>query len=404
MNKTNKKKVLFIETGMGFGGSAMSLKEIVYNLERYEPITLFYAQKSDYFSQHFSGVPTTFLNLKFTYKQKGELQDFLSKITTNKIIIRFAIKLFSALSFLEDQISIKKLSTFIKSENVELMHINNRIDPIAVAAAIRCRIPCIVHSRGHEPEPAEARHIEYINHLIAPTQKIADHEHYEMGVPKNKISVLYDTIDVDYFEKNPNRDAIRRENNIDENNIVVAMFARIIPMKGQLVLAKAVHQLKEKGLPLKCMFVGDSSDYGIEYLHEIEGYISAHNLENIFIFSGYQNDTASFYAAADIIIHPSTCEEAFGRIIIEAWAARRPIVASDIGASVELIDNEKTGLLVTRGSVEELANAIERLIEGRQLTDYLVENSVQRVEAFKNDYLIEGIENLYDSALRGCQV
>lgn len=378
----------------------MSLKEIVFNLENHEPIVLFYAQESDYFTENFSGTSTTFLNLKFTYKQKGDLQDKLSKLTKSKSIIRLAIKIFSLFSLIEDKISTRKISSIIKSQNIDIMHINNRIDPIAVEAAINCSIPCIVHSRGHEPDPAKTRHIDYINHLIAPTQKIADHEQYEMGVPKNKISVLYDTIDVDYFKKNPNRGAIRREYNIQEKDVVIAMFARIIPMKGQLVLAKAIHQLKEKGIPVKCMFVGDSSDYGVDYLDEIERYISHHNLDDLFIFSGYQNDTASFYAAADIIVHPSVCEEAFGRIIIEAWAAQKPIVASDIGASVELIDDEKTGLLVTRGNVTELANAIERLIKQKPFTDYLTNKSTERVEAFKNHHLIKGIEDIYNNAMR----
>lgn len=95
MNQPNQKKVLFIETGMGFGGSAMSLKEIVYNLENYEPIVLFYAQESDYFTEHFLGAKTKFLNLKFTYKQKGDLHDRLSKITKNTFITRLSIKIFS---------------------------------------------------------------------------------------------------------------------------------------------------------------------------------------------------------------------------------------------------------------------------------------------------------------------
>jgi glycosyltransferase involved in cell wall biosynthesis len=256
-----------------------------------------------------------------------------------------------------------------------------------------------VHSRGHQPGPAKKEYIHYMTRLIAPTKKIADHEELNLGVPREKISILHNTIDVDSFSENKNRERIRSSYGIASEDIVIAMFARIIPMKGQLVLTKAIKQLRAQGHNVTCMFVGDSSDYGKAYLQDIEKYITINNLENDFVFAGYQNDMASYYAAADIIVHPSIAEEAFGRIIIEAWAAKRPIIASNIGASVELIDHEKTGLLVSKNDCFALANAINRLINDKDLYGNLIQNSTARAQRFRNDHLIKEIEILYQRAL-----
>ena len=384
---------------MGFGGSAISLKQIVENLSNYEPVVAFYAKKSNYFSDHFNGVNARFLSLKFTYKQKQTLKRGVERVTHNKSAIRAILRLFSYLSYFDDKITVYKLSQIIKKENVELMHINNGIDPIAVSAARQCGIPCVAHSRGHENIPPKQMNIDYISKLIAPTKKIARHNHTHINVPSDKIIVIHNSVDLEEFASDKERSRLRSHYGVSNSEILMGMFARVRPMKGQLVLAKAICQLKEKGYPVKCIFVGDASDYGDDYLNEIRGYINQRNQENAFIFAGYQSDTASHYLAVDVVVHPSISEEAFGRIIIEAWAAGKPIVASDIGASVELINHQETGLIVEKNNPDELAKALERLITDSQLTKEIAQAGARYSLNFGNDSLIKSVEAIYEEIL-----
>ena len=170
-------------------------------------------------------------------------------------------------------------------------------------------------------------------------------------------------------------------------------------MKGQLVLAKAICQLRNKGYPVKCIFVGDASDYGESYLKEIKNYIEDKCQDNAFHFAGYQSDTAKYYAAVDIVVHPSIDEEAFGRIIIEAWASERPIIASDIGASVELIEHEKTGLIVEQNNPSQLAEALEKLITDPDLARRLAQAGSRQSLNYGNGPLITAIEAVYNETL-----
>lgn len=401
MQNKAKKKVLYVETGMGFGGSAISLKQIVANLDNYTPVIVFYARESHYFSGHFSNIKTDvrFFNLKFTYLQKEMLNRILRKVTRNRRIINIFIKFFSFLSYCEDKITIHKLSKIIKNENIALMHVNNGIDAIAVTAARQCGIPCIAHSRGHEYIPPSSLNIDYISRLIAPTKKIAHHNETFIGVPPEKIFVIHNSVDLDDFVKDKGRAELRSDYRIVDNEILIGIFARIRPMKGQLVLAKALCRLLEQGYRVKCIFVGDASDYGDDYLKEIKEYISRTSYPDAFMFAGYQENTASYYAAVDIVVHPSISEEAFGRIIIEAWASERPIVASDIGASVELIDHEKTGLIVEKDNPIKLAKALESLITDKNFAEKIAYAGKLNSLNYGNGPLIRELEAIYGLVL-----
>jgi len=399
MQPNAKKKVLYVETGMGFGGSAVSLKQIVKNLQNYSPVVVFYAAKGPYFSDHFQDIDARFFDLRFTYKQKDTLRDWIKSYTNNRIAILLALRFFSYISYFYDKTTVHKLSQIIKNEDIVLMHINNGVDPIAVEAARQCGIPCIVHSRGHEQVPPKSKNIDYISRLIAPTQKIAHHDHNHVGVPREKITVIHNSVDLENFGNDSERADKRLHYGVKDKEILIGMFARIIPMKGQLILTKAVCQLRQQGYPVKCIFIGDASDYGDDYLKTIERHINDNGADSAFIFAGYQSDTASHYSAVDIVVHPSIDEEAFGRIIIEAWASARPIVASDIGASVELIEDEQTGLIVEQNNPNELAKALTRLITDRPFAKELAQSGARHSQNYGNFSLIEAIEAIYVETL-----
>lgn len=84
-------------------------------------------------------------------------------------------------------------------------------------------------------------------------------------------------------------------------------------------------------------------------------------LSNMIRRVGHCDDMATAYAAADIVLAPSTRPEAFGRVAVEAGAMERPVVASRHGGAVETIADGETGILITPGSADELAAAIASL-------------------------------------------
>ena len=107
----------------------------------------------------------------------------------------------------------------------------------------------------------------------------------------------------------------------------------------------------------------------------------------------------SYYAAADVFVLPSICQEAFGLVILEAFAAGIPVIGARSGGVPELVEDGRTGLLVDQGNVEGLYRAMRRLLIDHELRGRLGaaarqtavnmswENTVDRLEPIYRDVL-----------------
>ena len=115
-------------------------------------------------------------------------------------------------------------------------------------------------------------------------------------------------------------------------------------------------------------------------------------MENRLYLPGHDSEIASAYFAADIVICPSTDPEAFGRTAAEAQAMGRPVVASDHGGAVEVVEHGKAGWRVPPDDAPALANAIER-IDG--LTDMAGARDTNCSAILKNHPPISPFERLF---------
>ena len=106
----------------------------------------------------------------------------------------------------------------------------------------------------------------------------------------------------------------------------------------------------------RLILVGDAQGRD-EYVEELRAQSKGLNI----VFSGHRTDMDLIYAAADIIICPSTDPEAFGRTAAEAQAMNRPVIASDHGGAVEVVLDGVTGWRVPPGDADALAKALGRV-------------------------------------------
>ncbi|MNN35768.1 putative glycosyltransferase EpsD [compost metagenome] len=116
-------------------------------------------------------------------------------------------------------------------------------------------------------------------------------------------------------------------------------------------------------------------------------------LSGFFTFTGFIAEKSKIWANTDITVLPSIHPESFGMVIIESWAAKKPVVASNHGGPSELISNGETGLLFTPKDSESLANALERLITDEKLLKRLQESSREiYLKSFSSDSYAKNIE------------
>ena len=154
---------------------------------------------------------------------------------------------------------------------------------------------------------------------------------------------------------------------------LVGLFGRITRWKGQDVLIKALAELPGvHGLIVgEALFTEGDRAFG----DEIRKLAADLGVEDRIHFIGFSSDIIPLLLAVDLVIHCSTSPEPFGRVIVEAMLAGRPVVAAKAGGALEILKDHETGLLVESGNPQALAKAISTLLGDPELAATLGESA-----------------------------
>jgi len=125
------------------------------------------------------------------------------------------------------------------------------------------------------------------------------------------------------------------------------------------VFIQAVAKLERKDL--RCLIVG--ADQGrTEYRAELESLVEKYDLGEVVRIVDHCDDMPAAYMLSDVVVSASTDPEAFGRVIVEAQALGRPVIASEHGGATETVLEGKTGWLVPPGQVDPLAETLAKVL------------------------------------------
>lgn len=168
---------------------------------------------------------------------------------------------------------------------------------------------------------------------------------------------LLDGIDTDFFSKD-NVKVTKKEK--DEKSIVL-LPSRIALGKGHVDLLKAASKLIVEGVPLRVVFAGREDSKEVTDI--LRDFISDAKLESFVTYTGHLNPAAlrAWYGSAEVVALPSH-SEGLGRVLIESQAMEVPVVAYRVGGVAEAMANGKTGYLVKRGDIDQLALRLKELL------------------------------------------
>ena len=179
-------------------------------------------------------------------------------------------------------------------------------------------------------------------------------------VNEENIRVVPRGVDHQYYDPNnitPLKiEKFRKKYNLPNGVPIILLPARFTNWKGQRLLIQAIDKIKH--LNFYCIMVGDLAKHP-EYVTKVKEMIAAMRLQNKIQLFGPENDMYHLYAISDIILSTSIEPEAFGRIIIEAQAMEKLVIASNIGGASETIENEVSGLHFISSDVDDLAEKIK---------------------------------------------
>lgn len=198
--------------------------------------------------------------------------------------------------------------------------------------------------------------------VIAISEFIGRHIEENYKVDKDHLSIINRGVDVHMFR--PSQMVLERANQLklswglDPARPIILFPGRLTPWKGQRILIEALHK---KPFNVQCVFLGDPQGRR-GYLQSLQEIVQNYGLQSCVKFVHHVDDMPAAYALADVVVHASTDPEAFGRVIIEAMAMEKPVIASALGAPLDIIQSGRTGWLVPPGDPLLLADALENVL------------------------------------------
>ena len=182
----------------------------------------------------------------------------------------------------------------------------------------------------------------------------------------NKIILIPRGVDFEKFKSDgidPKRlYALSRQWDLPDGIPVILFPSRIAPYKGHKTLLKALSILiKDPGNKFICVMIGSTKENS-NYEAELTSIINDNNLSDYIKFPGKCFDMPAAYKLCDLVVSPADKPEGFGRIIIEAQAMNRLVLASAHGGSLELIKDTFNGFLFKPKDIYDLANKIKNLL------------------------------------------
>jgi glycosyltransferase involved in cell wall biosynthesis len=231
--------------------------------------------------------------------------------------------------------------------------------------------------------------------LIALTQgERNDYMALSVGDP-GRIVTIHSGVDVDrYMQVKVNLQEKRRSLGLNPEGLVVGTVGWLLPIKGPMYLLKAMAEVW-KGYPeTSLVYVGKGDLEG-----ELKEEASRMGVSERVSFLGWRDDIPEIMHILDIFVLPSL-NEGMGRVLVEAMAAGRPVVASNVGGIPDLVMQGKNGLLVPAADIKALARGIEFFISYPNERKEMGEEGRKMAIRFGSDSMVQKIDRLYLELLR----
>jgi len=209
------------------------------------------------------------------------------------------------------------------------------------------------------------------------------------GVEPSLVRVIYEGVDLHWIDRQE-----PPSERLGNGNLVVGTVAHFSQEKGHETLLKAAASLSSRFKNVTYLLVGEGELRA--RLHRLTEQLRLNSHVN---FTGFRSDCEALMKHFDVFCLPSR-SEGLSSAILAAMANRLPVVATNVGGIPELVINGETGLLVEPDNPSELAGALSRLLDSRELRSQLGQEGRRRIEAhFTLQQKLDQTETLYAQLL-----
>jgi glycosyltransferase involved in cell wall biosynthesis len=313
----------------------------------------------------------------------------------------------------KDVLALWKIFKLIKRERPDIVHTHTaKAGALGRTAAVLAGVPVRIHTfHGHifesyfnKPCIAVFLFIERVLALltkyivvVSQAQKKEIGEHYKIAGP-GKIKVVPLGLELEKLFLIGGREGkLRRELGLGEDVIVVGIVGRLVPVKNHKMFLDAADLLPgllEDKFKIKYLIIGDG-----EERVSLEGYAAKLGLGDDAVFCGWREDMADVYSGMDIT-GLTSFNEGTPVALIEALAAGRPVIATDVGGVADVVKDGINGYLVASGDARAFALRLADLVkDSGKRSEFGLRGRRMVRETFSKERLVRDIAGLYEDAV-----
>ena len=294
--------------------------------------------------------------------------------------------------------SIFALLSIIKEEKVDIIHAHTRVSQVAAFFASRITgVKYVTTCHGFFKKRMRKIFDTWGAKVIAISGAVRDHLEWDLGVKPGRIELIYSGVDTANFSKeySPKEMAdIKRSIGL-EGGPVIGNIGRLSPVKGQRFLIEAMRQVISKAPDAQALIIGDGPEEA-----RLRDLANGQGLGGSIHFVKSDINTADYLSIMDVFVFPSV-KEGLGIALLEALAAGRACVASDIGGIGDIIENNVNGVLAAVGDSRAISEAIILLLDNMELSKKMGERGREVVrKKFALDLMAGNVMKLYEKVLK----
>jgi glycosyltransferase involved in cell wall biosynthesis len=292
--------------------------------------------------------------------------------------------------------AVNRLAEFLKKEQISILHAHDfKANFYALAARRKFPLPLVttLHLWNRNNlvtafyEFLDALLVRRFDRIIGVSPAIVE-EAKRWHIPEAKLRVILNGIDIARFKQLPPRPV--------NGKLVIGSIGRLVAQKGYPIFLQMAAQILQRHPQIHFLLVGDGP-----VREELEAEAKKLGIAEKVTFAGQRDPVETAYGEMDIFVS-SSLSEGLPIALLEAMAARLPVVATRVGAVPEVIEDNISGLLVESENLQALVDAVESLLDDPAKKQALAEGGFRRAqEHFSAENMARQTEAVYREILHG---
>lgn len=294
--------------------------------------------------------------------------------------------------------SARAISSLINQNGIQIIHAHLGRDYLVAALARRRAAGAKLVLTRHHYLPLKNNKLyrwmlQDTSAVIAVSDSVRQSVMERLTLPAERVYTIPNWIDSERFRP-LEREAARSMFQF-KASLVVACIGQITPAKGQEEFVRAANRVANMRQDVEFVIAGEESEQGAPFTRHLIGLAHSLGLASKLRFLGYVYHMRELLSAVDVVVVPSW-DEGFSLVTIEAMAARRPVVASNVGGISEIIKDGVNGVLFPAKDARSLADKILWTLWDAPQRERLASEAQRDVQLrFSRETMIDRIESLY---------